>query len=91
MCCIKWNDPAPSPVYLSLYIAWRSSRKKANPAKNEDVVDLGSKFGMNFGSDSDSSDAEFAPENETIDSDGMKAQITHYVWDGMDWEIVINF
>ena len=50
---------------------WRSSRKKANPAKNEDVVDLGSKFGMSLGSDSDSSDAEFAPENEAIDSDGM--------------------
>ena len=50
---------------------WRSSRKKANPAKKEDIVDLGSKFGMSFGSDSDSSDAEFAPENETIDSDGM--------------------
>ena len=36
------------------------------------MVDLGAKFGMSFGSDSDSSDAEFAPENEAIDSDGMK-------------------
>lgn len=51
---------------------WRSSRKKAAPAKNEDVVDLSSKFGMSFDSDSDSSDAEFAPENEAIDSDGNK-------------------
>ena len=34
------------------------------------MVDLGSKFGMSFGSDSDSSDAEFAPEDEIIDSDG---------------------
>lgn len=62
----------PRP-HTSLSIpAWRSSRKKADPAKAEDVVDLGSKFGMSFGSDSDSSDAEFAPEDEAIDSDGMK-------------------
>ena len=32
---------------------------------------MSSKFGMSFGSDSDSSDAEFAPEDEVIDSDGM--------------------
>lgn len=60
-------------------IVWRSSRKKANPAKKEDVIDLGSKFGMSFGSDSDSSDAEFAPENETIDSDGMKSTGHTYI------------
>ena len=63
------------PPHLCLnffnFLAWRSSRKKAQPAKTEDVVDLSSKFGMSFGSDSDSSDAEFAPENEAIDSDGM--------------------
>lgn len=60
-------------------IVWRSSRKKANPAKKEDVVDLGSKFGMSFGSDSDSSDAEFAPENETIDSDGKQRALIMYI------------
>ena len=65
------HDTIVWPRPLSVYIVWRSSRKKANPAKKEDVVNLGSKFGMNFGSDSDSSDAEFAPENETIDSDGI--------------------
>lgn len=49
---------------------WRSSRQRAQPAKAEDVVDLRSKFGMSFDSDSDSSDAEFEPENEVIDSEG---------------------
>lgn len=70
--CDNSSWPRPHTIYLCVCIAWRSSRKKAKPAKEEDVVDLGSKFGMSFGSDSDSSDAEFAPENEAIDSDGMK-------------------
>lgn len=76
-------DPAPTPVFFSA-IAWRSSRKKANPPKKEDVVDLGSKFGMSFGSDSDSSDAEFAPENETIDSDGMVEEHPYSAWHDVD-------
>ena len=71
------HDTIVWPRPLSVYIVWRSSRKKANPAKKEDVIDLGSKFGMSFGSDSDSSDAEFAPENETIDSDGMIRVAVH--------------
>lgn len=68
---MSFLDTIVWPRPLSVYIVWRSSRKKANPAKKEAFVDLGSKFGVSFGSDSDSSDAEFAPENETIDSDGM--------------------
>ena len=46
---------------------WSSRRSK--PVKSEkDVVDLGAKFGVAVGSDSDSSDAEFAPEHEERDS-----------------------
>ena len=37
-------------------------------------MDLSAKFGMSFGSDSDSSDAEFAPENEAIDSEGRPGE-----------------
>ena len=89
---IVWPRPL-SCLSLCSTVVWRSSRKKANPAKKEDVVDLGSKFGMNFGSDSDSSDAEFAPENETIDSDGMIEEDTYCAWCGWlsDQEIVIKF
>lgn len=36
-------------------------------------MDLGAKFGVTVGSDSDSSDAEFAPENEEQDSEGTSA------------------
>ena len=45
------------------------SSRRSRPVKSEgDVVDLGAKFGITMGSDSDSSDAEFAPENEERDS-----------------------
>ena len=50
-------------------LAWRS-RRAAKPAKKEEVVDLASTFGIEFGDDSDSSDAEFAPEDDEIDSEG---------------------
>ncbi len=43
----------------------------ARPARKEDAVDLGAKFGISFDEDSDSSDGEFAPEDEQVDSDGM--------------------
>lgn len=49
-------------------LAWRS-RRAAKPAKKEEVVDLASTFGIEFGDDSDSSDAEFAPEDDEIDSE----------------------
>lgn len=39
---------------------------------------------MSFGSDSDSSDAEFAPENETIDSDGMVEEHPYSAWYDVD-------
>lgn len=53
--------------------AWRSKRGPVKPPKKEDLVDLGRTFGVAFGGsdDSDSSDAEFAPEDEDIDSDGL--------------------
>ena len=47
------------------------SNRKIRPPKQDEVVDIGTKFGFTLGSNSDSSDAEFAPENEEPDSDGM--------------------
>ena len=50
---------------------WRSRRGPAKPPKKEEVVDLAAAFGVSFGSDgSDSSDAEFAPEDDPMDSEG---------------------
>ena len=51
---------------------WRSRRATAKPAKKEEVVDLAAAFGISFGNndDSDSSDAEFAPEDDPMDSEG---------------------
>lgn len=51
-------------------VAWRSMRGPAKPTKKEDLVDLASTFGIQFG-DSDSSDAEFAPEDDEVDSEGL--------------------
>jgi len=51
----------------------RPKRAPAKPAKQEDLVDLSRTFGVAFrgsGDDTDSSDAEFAPENEKMDSEG---------------------
>ena len=54
--------------FLSLLSGGWSSRR-CKPVESEgDVVDIGAKFGVTVGSDSDSSDAEFAPENEQRDS-----------------------
>ncbi len=54
-------------------IGLRPKRAPAKPARQEDLVDLGRTFGVTLGSgdDTDSSDAEFAPENEKMDSEGM--------------------
>ena len=42
------------------------------PPRSEEVVDLGSKFGLSFhGDDSESSDEEFEPEKEEVDSEGQ--------------------
>lgn len=56
------------------------------PPKPGEVVDLGAKFGVAVGSDSDSSDAEFAPEDEEQDSEGASrniasryGHIVHYI------------
>lgn len=54
-------------------VGWRPRRGPAKPAKKEDVVDLAAAFGISFvnnGDDSDSSDAEFAPEDDPMDSEG---------------------
>ncbi len=46
-------------------------RRRVKPALSGDVVDLSSKFGINFnGSDSESSDEEFEPEKAEVDSEG---------------------
>lgn len=50
--------------------AWRPKRAPAKP-KKEELVDLASTFGIKFGDDSDSSDAEFAPEDDAVDSEGV--------------------
>ena len=52
---------------------WRSRRGPAKPPRKEDLVDLASTFGIQFGGngdDTDSSDAEFAPEDGEVDSEG---------------------
>ena len=55
------------PIGYDTGSSWSARRSK--PVKNEgEVVDLGAKFGIAVGSDSDSSDAEFAPENVEVDS-----------------------
>ena len=52
--------------------SWSTRRSK--PVKSEgEVVDLGAKFGIAVGSDSDSSDAEFAPENAEKDSEDSES------------------
>lgn len=63
-------------IYLVMEIlitaVWRSRRGPAKPARKEEVVDLSSAFGVSFGAnDSDSSDAEFAPEDGQVDSEGL--------------------
>ena len=56
---------------LGCAAAWRSKRGPAKPAKMEDMVDLSAAFGISFGeNDSDSSDAEFAPGDHQVDSEG---------------------
>lgn len=51
--------------------AWKRSQRKIRPARQTEVVDIGAKFGVSLGSGSDSSDAEFAPEEAELDSEGM--------------------
>ena len=51
-------------------IGWRPKREAAKPTRKEDLVDLASTFGISFGDDSDSSDAEFAPADDSMDSEG---------------------
>ena len=55
---------------LDLALAGGYSQRRVRPPKPGEVVDLGAKFGVAVGSDSDSSDAEFAPEDEEQDSEG---------------------
>lgn len=50
------------------------------PPKPGEVVDLGAKFGVTVGSDSDSSDAEFAPEDEEQDSEGASRDISFLLY-----------
>ncbi len=58
-------------LILCVAAAWRSKRGPAKPAKKEEVVDLSTAFGISFGGDdTDSSDAEFAPEDHHVDSEG---------------------
>lgn len=55
------------------------SSRRSRPVKSErDVVDLGATFGISLGSDSDSSDAEFAPENEEKDSADSEPGSNHH-------------
>ena len=61
----KLNSPP-----LDLALAGGYSQRRVRPPKPGEVVDLGAKFGVAVGSDSDSSDAEFAPEDEEQDSEG---------------------
>lgn len=61
-----------NPNCLS-HAVWRSRRGPAKPPRKEDLVDLASTFGIRFGGDgddTDSSDAEFAPEDGEVDSEG---------------------
>ena len=71
--------PSPTPLTffhklnsfpLDLALAGGYSQRRVRPPKPGEVVDLGAKFGVAVGSDSDSSDAEFAPEDEEQDSEG---------------------
>ena len=72
MICFKeyltcWEYTSSPVSSLSVGGGWSSRRSK--PVKLEkDVVDLGATFGIALGSDSDSSDAEFAPEHAEKDS-----------------------
>ena len=67
-----------SAFLYKLYIcilpaAWTFKKRKVKPPRKEDLLDLGKTFGMSIcGSDSesDSNDEEFAPGNETFDSEG---------------------
>ena len=58
----------------SFFSGWRPQRVSSKPARSVDLVDLKKTFGISFrdgeDDDTDSSDAEFAPENECIDSEG---------------------
>ena len=58
-------------LLLLLSPARLRSQRQVRPTPRGEEVDLGSKFGLNVGSSSDSSDAEFAPEQEKVDSEGM--------------------
>lgn len=54
-----------------LCVGWRPRREATKPARKEDLVDLASTFGISFGDDSDSSDAEFSPADDSMDSEGV--------------------
>ena len=58
--------------HFLLHSGWRATpQRKIRPPKEGEVVDIGAKFGVTLGSDSDSSDAEFTVEDVEPDSEGM--------------------
>ena len=63
---------------LDLALAGGYSQRRVRPPKPGEVVDLGAKFGVAVGSDSDSSDAEFAPEDEEQDSEGASGNTVFF-------------